>query len=417
MGSYYSGVLSYRFYYTIVVTCTVIIVFSGIISSSTYLAGEEHLFREVSVTIRSDFPGGNIRLSDVTGATVHLEPDLRNDRPWFYWYFEAIAGKPGRVTFVFPEKVAGFEQGAISYQGPALSTDNGRTWRWMGKRNIDGRSFYYDFSRAGERVRFAVTIPYVQDDLEKFLARHAHPPHLRQAILTYSRHGRAVELLQIGSAEQDRLPVLVTARHHAAETMASFVLEGFLEEALSDSAAGRQFREKYVLYAIPFVDKDGVEEGDQGKNRRPHDHNRGYGHESIYPEIRAIKALDEKLDFRLTLDFHCPTLVMEDHQVMYFVGARNHPPTNWDNVAALAHEIKKRLPGTAPAGPLVWLRPADEPVPMNSHYFGFKPGTIMAATLEFPFAPPGKATDPDSCRLYGRLILQAWVATEFFAAK
>jgi hypothetical protein len=50
---------------------------------------------------------------------------------------------------------------------------------------------------------------------------------------------------------------------------------------------------------------------------------------------------------------------------------------------------------------------------MNSHYFGFKKGTIMAATIEIPFAPSGKATDPASCREYGQAILRAWVKTPF----
>lgn len=39
----------------------------------------------------------------------------------------------------------------------------------------------------------------------------------------------------------------------------------------------------------------------------------------------------------------------------------------------------------------------------------------MAATLEIPFAPPGKATDPSSCRNYGQVILGAWENTHFLA--
>jgi len=49
----------------------------------------------------------------------------------------------------------------------------------------------------------------------------------------------------------------------------------------------------------------------------------------------------------------------------------------------------------------------------NSRYFGFKDNAIMAATFEFPFAPPGKKTDSKSCREYGRAILRAWTATHF----
>jgi hypothetical protein len=368
------------------------------------------------VTLRSDFPGGNVTVMQNAEGTVRVAPDLRGDRPWFYWCFEAKAASPGRVTFVFPEKVAGFKDGAIGFQGPAISTDEGTTWKWMGKSHVEGSSFFYEFSRVEERVRFAVTIPYLQTNLDKFLSQHAANPHLKIGVLTTSRHGRDVELLQIGHPGPDQRPVLVTGRHHAAETMASFVLEGFLAEAMSDSPEGVEFRKRYVLFAVPFVDKDGVEEGDQGKNRKPHDHNRDYGDESIYPEVQALKNLDKTHDFPFALDFHCPTLVMQDHQVMYFVGAKQHPPHNFENVSEFASWIKKGLPPAAPYGPLVWLRDEDDPSPKNSRYFGFKETAIMAATFEFPFAPPGKATDPTSCRKYGQVMLGAWVNTHFRAA-
>jgi len=53
---------------------------------------------------------------------------------------------------------------------------------------------------------------------------------------------------------------------------------------------------------------------------------------------------------------------------------------------------------------------------MNSHYFGFKKGTIMAATIEIPFAPAGKATDPATYRKYGQAMLRGWVNTPFLAS-
>ena len=366
-----------------------------------------------AVTINTAFPGGNAKVLGNQGRSVNLTPDLRGGRPWFYWCFEATSTRSGRVNFVFPERVAGFKNGAIGFQGPAISTDVGKTWKWMGTDDVDGSSFSYHFGKANERVRFAVTIPYVQTNLAAFLEQHASNPHLATSVLTKSRNGRDVELLQIGSPESKVKAILVTARHHAAETIASYVLEGFLHEAMSESPFGEAFREKYVLFAVPFVDKDGVEEGDQGKNRKPHDHNRDYGDQSIYPEVQAIKDLDKAKNFRFALDFHCPTLVMRDHQVMYFVGAKRHPRYNYENVSEFAGWIKKGLPKSAPNGPLVWLKTTTSPLPMNSHYFGYKDRVIMAATLEIPFAPPGKAADPMNCRKYGQVMLRAWVTTHF----
>jgi hypothetical protein len=368
-----------------------------------------------AVAITTKFPGGNVHVERNEGDSVYVAPDLRGDNPWFYWYFQATAVQPGRVSFIFPEKVAGFRNGAIGFQGPAISTDLGKTWRWMGTDNVRGNAFFHDFTKEGETVRFAVTIPYLQSDLDKFLKMNRKNRHLKKSVLTKSRKGRPVELLQIGQPGSGRKSVLVTCRHHAAETIASYVLEGFLQAAMSDGPAGEEFRGKYVLYAVPFVDKDGVEEGDQGKNRKPHDHNRDYRAKSIYPEIRAIRQLDKAQNFEFSLDLHCPTLVMEDHQVLYFVGPKNHPHHNFDNVSELARRIKQGLPKGAPLGPLVWLKPESKSTPKNSSYFGFKNGMIMAATLEVPYAPKGKATDVQSCRKYGQVILHAWANTHFAA--
>jgi hypothetical protein len=226
------------------------------------------------VTINTSFPGGNVLVKNHTANTVEIAPDLRGGKPWFYWYFEAAASQPGRATFVFAKP------GAIGVRGPAISHDDGKTWQWMGAARVvavraEGadekappqETFAYDFTKAGERVRFSVGIPYVQSNLDAFLAEHTRNSHLTKSVLTTSLKGRAVEFLQIGEPGPRKLAILLTARHHACEALASYVLEGFLREALGASVAAEQFRERYVLYVVPFVDKDGVEEGDQGKNR------------------------------------------------------------------------------------------------------------------------------------------------------
>jgi hypothetical protein len=40
---------------------------------------------------------------------------------------------------------------------------------------------------------------------------------------------------------------------------------------------------------VPFVDEDGVEDGNAGKNRAPHDHNRDHGSHSLYPDAMALQ--------------------------------------------------------------------------------------------------------------------------------
>jgi len=379
---------------------------------------------EIKVTIRADFPGGNVLVKRNEGATLHLAPDLRGGRPWFYWHFEAQASQPGRVTFVFADPPQ------VGARGPAVSRDGGKSWQWLGADHVEYAppprtgdraarydSFRYEFTDAAKPVRFAVAIPYLQSNLDAFLKQHAGNPHLVQGVLTKSRKGRAVELLEIGKPGPAVQAVLVTARHHACESMASYVLEGFLREAISDGPAGVAFRKKYVLWAVPFVDKDGVEEGDQGKNRHPHDHNRDYGHTHLYPEIAAIQALAESRRVRLALDLHCPLLRGDIHETFHFAGlAITHVN---DNVNELSAWLKEEGP-PAVAGPYSALKkPPAVPGVNNlpfSHYFAYRPEMIMAATLEVPYAQHTCPLDAAMARQYGAGLLRAWLRTDFINA-
>jgi len=49
--------------------------------------------------------------------------------------------------------------------------------------------------------------------------------------------------------------------------MASWALEGLIEEVLADTADGRWLRERVEFLMVSLMDLDGVEDGDQGKNR------------------------------------------------------------------------------------------------------------------------------------------------------
>ena len=51
--------------------------------------------------------------------------------------------------------------------------------------------------------------------------------------------------------------------------MARYVLEGMIETLLSKDKNITSLRENTEFMIIPFMDKDGVEDGDQGKARIP----------------------------------------------------------------------------------------------------------------------------------------------------
>ena len=239
--------------------------------------------------IHGEFTGGNIRCLKVSGDDVYLENELRDTadgKTWFYWAF-CVEGAQGRtLTFHLGDT-------RLGYHGPAVSFDLA-AWSWLGTLGEDGESFTYSFGEAEGRVYFAHHQLYHPD---RFLA-FAKERGLTVETLCQSKRGRAVPAVRFGEGET----VILTARHHACESTGDYVLEGVLTELLENPIRGLS------VLCVPFVDYDGVVDGDQGKNRAPHDHNRDYvsGAESIHPEARAIRAYMDKNPPRFAFDFHSP---------------------------------------------------------------------------------------------------------------
>ncbi len=252
-----------------------------------------------------DFPGGNIVFERIEGDDVYLHQDQRDTpRFWFYWYFRVRSADGRTLTFHFTK---GDVIGAL---GPAASTDGGETWSWLGKKAVNKRAFTYTFPKSADEVRFCLGMPYQEANLRRFLSRYADNPHLRIETHSTTRKSRKTERLHLGKLDdRPNYRVLLTCRHHSCEMMASWVLEGIMETILSDTDDGRWFCENVEIAAVPFMDLDGVEDGDQGKNRAPHDHNRDYTGRSIYPSVAALRQFAPKWSegrLKLALDMHCP---------------------------------------------------------------------------------------------------------------
>jgi hypothetical protein len=173
------------------------------------------------------------------------------------------------------------------------------------------------------------------------------------------------------------------------------------------------------------MDKDGVEDGDQGKNRRPRDHNRDYAGESIYPEVRALRDLaprwsDGKLN--VALDLHCPYLKGREHEVIHFVGTPD--ARIWQNVQRLSAALEQHQQGTLRFNPAdnlpygkLWNVAAN--VGANKSFAmwaGALPDIEVASTLEIPYAnASGREVNAATARALGRDLAKA--LTEYLRAK
>jgi hypothetical protein len=359
--------------------------------------------------ISTDFPGGNIIVNKISEDTVWLQPDLSfTEGPWFYWYFKAsgISGK--RVFFKFDQ------ENMFAKYGPAYSLNNDDTWKWYGEKRITGNGFTFTFSEQDTVAYFSVAFPYTEKDLRWFLSTLSDKTNLNTDTLCITHGERAVEKIILSASEnQPKFKVLITARHHACEMMASYVLEGLIESILNEKNL-EFLRQNVEFLIIPFVDKDGVENGDQGKNRRPRDHNRDYDGESVYASTSALREIvpvwgEEKVV--VALDLHCPWLFGSNNEDIYIAG--NAEPEIEKNQIIFSKLLEKYSYGEIksyhrhfiPFG-TSWNTAANY---TKGKSFGSWAGTLdgikFAGTIEFPYANvSGIMVSKDGARAYGKTV-------------
>jgi hypothetical protein len=342
------------------------------------------------VTVDADFPGGNIIVDKIEGDKIFLRPDLRDTAgDWFYWHFRVGGGAGRTLTFQFKSNV-------IGVRGPAVSSDGGRSWKWLGAQAVRGSSFFYAFPVDAKEVRFCFAFPYVERNLSEFLKPHANNSHLKVETLCKTKKGRPVKLLLLGRQDgKEKHRVALTCRHHSCETMASYVLEGIIEGVLADSDDGRWLRDNVAFFIVPQVDLDGVEDGDQGKNRKPRDPNRDYVGKSIYASVGAIRErlpgwADGKL--RIAMDMHCPSIRGGTNETVFFVGGPEKE--NWEEIGRFSKILE-----TVQKGTIVYYSKNNIPFGQSwntkanyttgkpfAHWAAEFPGVKLATTIEVAYA-------------------------------
>lgn len=235
--------------------------------------------------IHCDFVGGNISVVSIAGNDVYLENQIRDTiGNWFYWAFCVENAENRELCFHM-------QLNRLGYWGPAVSHDL-KTWYWLD--NVDGDSFTYKFGENESKVYFAHNILY--HPARFFELANELPLDVFE--FCKSRKGRTVPACILGNGKKN---IILTARHHACESTGSYVLEGVLREFIQNPICDAK------VLCVPFVDYDGVVDGDQGKGRNPHDHNRDYSpDETIYPETAAIKAYADEFGCNYGFDFHSP---------------------------------------------------------------------------------------------------------------
>lgn len=119
-----------------------------------------------------------------------------------------------------------------------------------------------------------------------------------------------------GSRERGKKKVvLLMARQHPSEVVASYVMEGLLDELVSQSqSTTASLLEKYIFKVIPMVNIDGVIYGNSRCDLVGSDINRKWKR-TVNPTLHPIVFAVQKL---------VASLVAEGHEIEYFVDLHGH---------------------------------------------------------------------------------------------
>ena len=345
------------------------------------------------MVIHNKFVGGNVFVDRTEGDHVYLRNERRDSvKNWFYWAF-CVEGAEGReITFhsVTHEKS---QWARLGFFGPAVSHDLVH-WEWLDSVSDDYTSFTYRFGENESRVYFAHHMLYHPQQFLDFADRAG----LAVSEFCKSRKGNPVPAVTFGEGEKT---IVLTARHHACESVGGYVLEGILEELKENPI------ENTRILCVPFMDYDGVVDGDHGKHRYPHDYNRDYTDAPIYPEVKALTEYVARYGCHYGFDFHSPSHRGKEHDHIYFMRTYKHD--RLDRFSDLL--LSECVDGGMHHSP-AWHRtpqaiPEVRGTTFNS-YMNFEPSCILATTVECTYAglPENKVTT-ERLRVFGRSFARA----------
>ncbi|MGI6653919.1 MAG: M14-type cytosolic carboxypeptidase [Christensenellales bacterium] len=346
------------------------------------------------MNIHALFTGGNIRVLEIKGTNIYIQNEIRDTtEDWFYWAFCVEDAQNKTLTFHFDKKWLG-------YYGPAISHDL-YNWQWLDAEDttIASDTFSYTFGPEENCVYFAHNMLYHPVHFENY----CEELHLEKLTLCKSERGRNVPYARFGKGEER---IILTARHHACEATGNYVLEGVLRELIRNPLPG------FEIIVIPFVDYDGVVDGDQGKSRAPYDHNRDYplDGESIYTTVREIRKLALEKPTRYAFDYHSPWHLGGMNDWVFIV--EKHYDTIkkitrfgnlWHNVTT-SNSLPYDVTGTLPPETDWNIGPAAT----CSNFMHLSAGVELAFTVETPyFSCSGTPFSADGAREMGRCFAVA----------
>jgi murein tripeptide amidase MpaA len=256
----------------------------------------------MSISIHSDFDGGNIEVQSIDGTSADLAIRRDKDSEFYQWFYFRVDGATGQAIELRITNCAGsaYPLGWPNYRACVSSDD--RDWI-RADTGFDGKTLTIRHAVTGKSLWVAYFAPYQTARHAALIERMATLAHVGHQVLGSSIDGRPIDLLTIGDGP---LQIWLYARQHPGETMAEWWMEGALDLLVSDDAVGAKLREAATFHVVPNMNPDGSARGHLRTNAVGVNLNREWANPTRErsPEVYHVRAAMDETGVDFAMDVH-----------------------------------------------------------------------------------------------------------------
>lgn len=336
----------------------------------------EFSFDADQVYFSNQFDGA--RLTEVVRTaenayTITITPENApiNMSPWYAFKVRSQNKKDIFVTLEYPE----FARHRYS---PQISKD-GQKWKPLESDRIEeigndpndksatARPKSIKMRLSTGKKAIWVSAQELQNSTQVFawMNKLARKKGLKIEDIGKSTEGRPLRMLTVGNPKAKKM-ILVISRQHPPEVTGYFAMQAFVERIAFKSKPSKEFRKDWVMYVLPLMNPDGVDNGQWRHNMGGVDLNRDWSAFN-QPETTAVREFLRRREaesggkFYFGIDFHSTWDDIYYPMEKKFTDT-NMPGLTWDWLDAIKRSIPKYEPNIRPNDKL-------EPTIVSRNYF------------------------------------------------
>lgn len=261
--------------------------------------------------IDTQIPSGSILYDRIDNdGIIHLNLNREFGSLTHSFYFKVLIDKTFRKKLTFSIDNAGqspFADGWNNY-APFQRSDDA-DWKRISQGFFNGTSFYFDVDDINKDFFISWYIPYPTNKYRNWLAEIS-----KSDLLTVNVNDEIPDYIVAG--DKRKPAVVVVARQHPGESMASYVVEGFVDALIKKNALTENLLKKNSIIIFPLLNKSGVIKSYHRVNEKGIDLNRSW-HSTKIEEITVVKNLLASFDdIHSIIDIHGDEI--SDFNYIYF---------------------------------------------------------------------------------------------------